>query len=678
MAQLITGAQVLAKALRQQGVDVVFGIVGIPVVEVADAMQAEGIRFIAFRNEQSCSYAASAWGFLAQRPGVCLAVSGPGVVHALAGIVNSQVNAWPMVLIGGSCEASLEGAGAFQECRQVEMCRPHAKFAARPPSIAHIPSVVERAFTHALAGRPGAAYIDLPADLIQKAVDAAPLLALRPVSTAQPPVGQADPAAVARAAALLAAAKRPLLIVGKGSAYARAEAEIRLLVDKYQAPFLPTPMGKGVLPDSHPRNAASARSAALAGADVIVLLGARVNWLLHFGRRFSSDTKLIQIDVNSMQYPLDRLHYVMFQLLFLALVPSILAVSALSGKHVAVPQPIASPPDVEVPGPAAVARPVANPVDGIQASRHAHMEKCAEIERYFMHLATSPANASSPWIPLVSLTKPYSITVQGHVEKPFCFRVTFYAPAPPATAFDLLANVLRRPEWDELTESTNIVESLGYGDSIHYLKMKAVWPTAARDSVLVSRITTVRVEGQEDEAFLNVSQSIEDTRMPEKEAEGIVRMHAALAGQLVTRVPLADRERLGLAGDNWCKVVQIADGDLKGWIPKSVIKFIATQALPRSLTKVCSVLATTPPRHDSQLLHELRRLPTKHTTGHVVPVAANQTAPPEAAAASAVAVSARGLQAPTTSATVAAVATKAKGIRWSAVMRLLVRYATPA
>ncbi|KAJ2905866.1 hypothetical protein GGI21_004116, partial [Coemansia aciculifera] len=223
---MISGASILAKSLKQQGVTVVFGIVGIPVVEVAEALQAEGIRFIGFRNEQSCSYAASAWGYLSQQPGVCLAVSGPGVVHALAGIVHSQVNTWPMLLLGGSCETWLEGAGAFQECRQVEMCRPYSKYAARPATAQQIPTVIERALVSAAAGRPGASYVDLPADLIQGTV------APESVSFAggfRVPRGVADPSAVARAAALLANAKSPLLVVGKGAAYARAETEIRAL-----------------------------------------------------------------------------------------------------------------------------------------------------------------------------------------------------------------------------------------------------------------------------------------------------------------------------------------------------------------------------------------------------------------------------------------------------------------
>ncbi|KAJ1936505.1 hypothetical protein GGF37_005581 [Kickxella alabastrina] len=293
-ATTLTGAQIVAQSLKQQGVTVVFGIVGIPVVEVAEAIQAEGIKFISFRNEQSCSYAASAWGFLNQKPGICLVVSGPGVVHALAGVINSQVNTWPLILIGGSCETSLEGSGAFQECLQVEMCRPYTKFAQRPASIGQIPDIIERAFRHSIVGRPGAAYVDLPADFIQGRVSSGDVRVVREV---RPTFAQADPEDIRRAVELLKQAQSPLVVVGKGAAYARAEKEIRELINVYQAPFLPTPMGKGVVPDAHPRNASSARSGALKGADVVLLLGARVNWILHFGKRFNPNAKIIQVDV---------------------------------------------------------------------------------------------------------------------------------------------------------------------------------------------------------------------------------------------------------------------------------------------------------------------------------------------------------------------------------------------
>ncbi|KAJ1669852.1 hypothetical protein EV182_008561, partial [Spiromyces aspiralis] len=133
----------------------------------------EGIRFIGFRNEQSASYAASAWGYLTGKPGVCLVVSGPGVVHALAGIVNAQVNNWPIIVLGGSCETFLEGAGAFQELDQVHLCRPYTKLSARPPAINQIPQYLERAFRYSTAGRPGPVYLDLPANYIQDNVDVA-------------------------------------------------------------------------------------------------------------------------------------------------------------------------------------------------------------------------------------------------------------------------------------------------------------------------------------------------------------------------------------------------------------------------------------------------------------------------------------------------------------------------
>lgn len=272
----------------------VFGIVGIPVVEVAEAIQQEGIRFVSFRNEQSCSYAASAWGYLSQQPGVCLVVSGPGVVHALAGLVNSQVNNWPLLLIGGACETWLEGAGAFQETRQTEMCRPYTKFCMRPPALSQIPQVVERAIRHSMAGRPGPAYVDLPADFIQGQADASKV---PEAPRAQPTFAQADPSDIQRAVEVLSGAQRPLIIVGKGAAYSRAEQQIRQLIDKYPAPFLPTPMGKGVIPDSHLLNVSSARSLALKSADCVLLLGARVNWILHFGRRFNPAAPLIQVDV---------------------------------------------------------------------------------------------------------------------------------------------------------------------------------------------------------------------------------------------------------------------------------------------------------------------------------------------------------------------------------------------
>jgi 2-hydroxyacyl-CoA lyase 1 len=293
-----TGAHVVAETLRSLQVEVVFGIVGIPIVDIAEACIALGIRFIAFRNEQSASYAAQAYGYFTGRPGICLVVGGPGVVHAMAGIVNAQVNCWPILVIAGYIETSQKETGGFQEFDHVSLLKPHTKFAAQPPSISRIPFMMEKGYRSAFYGRPGPAFVDIPANFIQlkmkKPMDDA-LVSSVPDS----PKSLASPEMIHRAAARLRSAKAPLVVIGKGASYARAETRIRSLIDSAQLPFLPTPMGKGVVPDSHPLNVAAARSTALAGADVVLLLGARLNWILHFGNRskWRRDVTFIHVDI---------------------------------------------------------------------------------------------------------------------------------------------------------------------------------------------------------------------------------------------------------------------------------------------------------------------------------------------------------------------------------------------
>uniref|UniRef100_A0A673H250 2-hydroxyacyl-CoA lyase 1 n=1 Tax=Sinocyclocheilus rhinocerous TaxID=307959 RepID=A0A673H250_9TELE len=261
----VTGAQLVAEALKSQNVEYMFGIVGVPIIEVAMAAQAAGIKYVGMRNEQAACYAASAIGYLTGRPAVCLVVSGPGLIHALGGMANANMNCWPVIVIGGSSDRNQETTGAFQEFPQVEACRLYSKFSARPSSLEMIPAVVEKAVRSSIYG----------------------------------PLCSADSREITQAVRLLRAAQRPLIIIGKGAAYARAEKEVRELVEVTGIPFLPTPMGKGILPDDHPNCVAAARSRALLQADVIVLLGARLNWILHFGfpPRFSPHVKIIQVDL---------------------------------------------------------------------------------------------------------------------------------------------------------------------------------------------------------------------------------------------------------------------------------------------------------------------------------------------------------------------------------------------
>lgn len=286
----------IAKALHDLDVKVIFGLVGIPVVEVAEEAIKLGIRFIAFRNEQAASYAATAYGYLTGRPGVCLVVGGPGVLHAMAGIGNSAANTWPMLLLAGSSETHLVTKGAFQELDAISLLTPHTKLAVRT-ALDSIPQSITNAYRTSWYGRGGTGFVDLPADVIQGEGES-------PASTApvpRPARAAGDPERIMQVAKLIKAAKAPLVVVGKGAAYAKAEGILREFIDETQIPFLPTPMGKGVLPDSHPSNTGTARSAALKGADLVLVLGARLNWILHFGEepKWNPKAKFVQVDISA-------------------------------------------------------------------------------------------------------------------------------------------------------------------------------------------------------------------------------------------------------------------------------------------------------------------------------------------------------------------------------------------
>uniref|UniRef100_A0A665UJQ7 2-hydroxyacyl-CoA lyase 1 n=1 Tax=Echeneis naucrates TaxID=173247 RepID=A0A665UJQ7_ECHNA len=289
----VTGAQLVAEALKAQKVDYMFGVVGIPVMEVAMAAQAAGIKYVGMRNEQAVKHLSAVHS---GGKGVMVWVR-PGLIHALGGMANANMNCWPVVVIGGSSDQKLETTGAFQEFPQVEACRLYSKFSARPSSLEAIPSVIEKAVRTSLYGRPGACYVDIAGDMVNATVDRS---RVRFASCCPPPpVSLADHGAITEAISVLKAAKRPLVIIGKGAAYGRAETALREFVEMSGLPYLPTPMGKGVLPDDHPNCVAAARSRALLQADVVLLLGARLNWILHFGipPRFDPHVKIIQVDL---------------------------------------------------------------------------------------------------------------------------------------------------------------------------------------------------------------------------------------------------------------------------------------------------------------------------------------------------------------------------------------------
>jgi 2-hydroxyacyl-CoA lyase 1 len=294
----VDGATLIARSLKKQGIDHLFGVVGFPITAIAAAAQKEGVAYLGMRNEQSAAYAAAAYGYLTGRPGAAVVVTGPGVVHGLSGLANAQQNCWPMILIGGASETYRGGMGAFQEERQVLIASPFCKFAHGIESVARIPFYVEMATRNAIYGRPGATYLDMPDDIIRGTCELDKISQAERVPEAPRTVAPAEN--VEAALNLLEKAQRPLVILGKGMAWSRGEDEVRAFIERTQVPFVRSPMGKGVMPDDHPLSAGAARTLALQQADVIFLMGARLNWIFHFGLppRYAKDVKVIQLDIS--------------------------------------------------------------------------------------------------------------------------------------------------------------------------------------------------------------------------------------------------------------------------------------------------------------------------------------------------------------------------------------------
>ncbi|HEY7665778.1 MAG TPA: oxalyl-CoA decarboxylase, partial [Xanthobacteraceae bacterium] len=276
---------------------------GIPITDLTRKFQRNGFRVVSFRHEQNAGYAASIAGFLTQKPGICLTVSAPGFLNGLTALANATTNCFPMILISGSSEREIVDLqqGDYEEMDQLAIAKPLCKAAFRVLHAADIGVGVARAIRAAVSGRPGGVYLDLPAKLFSQVIDAdagaKSLVKVIDPAPAQLPA----PAAVKRALDVLNSAKRPLIILGKGAAYAQADDAIRALIEKSGIPFLPMSMAKGLLPDTHPQSAGAARSTVLKDSDVVMLVGARLNWLLSHGKGKTwgepGSKKFIQIDI---------------------------------------------------------------------------------------------------------------------------------------------------------------------------------------------------------------------------------------------------------------------------------------------------------------------------------------------------------------------------------------------
>jgi oxalyl-CoA decarboxylase len=295
------GFHLVVDALKLNGFDTIYGVAGIPITDLARLAQAEGLRYFGFRHEQSAGNAAAIAGYLTQKPGICLTVSAPGFLNGMVALANATTNCFPMILISGSSNRAIVDLeqGDYEELDQMNAAKPFAKAAFRVNRAEDIGVGIARAIRAASSGRPGGVYLDLTAAALSSTLDAE--TAQKSLFKVVDPAPSQIPApeAVARAVTLLESAERPLIILGKGAAYAQADKEILQLIETTGIPFLPMSMAKGLLPDGHPQSAAAARSFAIGQSDVVVLIGARLNWLLSHGKPplWSETTQIVQLDI---------------------------------------------------------------------------------------------------------------------------------------------------------------------------------------------------------------------------------------------------------------------------------------------------------------------------------------------------------------------------------------------
>ncbi len=305
----VTGMDILARALKNIGIETMYGLVGIPVTEMAYIAQGQGVRFISFRHEQQAGMAAATHGYLTGKPGVLLTVSSLGFINGLTATANATVNCYPMIQISGSSEREPIdlGQGTYEGLDQLNIARPLVKAAYRVNKAEDIPTAVARAYRAAVSGRPGGVYLDVTTPCLAQIVDndVAEALFFQPVD-AQPAMIPSEES-VTRALQLLSQAKKPVILLGKGAAQAQVEGLVKEFVEKTGIPFYPMSMAKGILPDKHPLSALSVRSTIMAESDVVILVGARLNWLLSRGKgKWNKSGKFIQLEIDPVEIDCNR------------------------------------------------------------------------------------------------------------------------------------------------------------------------------------------------------------------------------------------------------------------------------------------------------------------------------------------------------------------------------------
>jgi len=300
----VEGSSLVAQAIAREGVETLFGLAGGPIQDIMGFAPYFGVRPIGVRHEQAAAFSAAAYGFVKNQVGVAVLAAGPAVSNGVTGAHVAFDNCLPLVILGGSGNQRGRYTGTFQETENVPMYKGITKMAVQIDSTERIPEYLAMAFRKARTGRPGPVYIDMPSDVLQNEVDEESVNWPSNYYTDVPPLG--NPEQVKRAADLLLNAERPMMIVGKGVRWSEPSEELRQMVETLGMPYIPSPMGRGFIPDDHPMNMSAARSAIMGNSDVVLIVGSRLNWMFGFGRQFGADTKIIHIDIEAEEIGFNR------------------------------------------------------------------------------------------------------------------------------------------------------------------------------------------------------------------------------------------------------------------------------------------------------------------------------------------------------------------------------------
>jgi thiamine pyrophosphate-dependent acetolactate synthase large subunit-like protein len=294
------GSEIIAKALKQQGADMFFYIMGGPMMDVELATMAQGIRGIDVRHEQAGAMAAFAYARLRNRPGICMGASGPGTTNLLTGVAHAWADCTPIIALGGASPDASTGRQVFQEIEQVPMFETCTKWAERIHDPRRIPELINRAFRESMSGKPGPVYLDLPGDVLYAEVDENTLDWPEPWDPSKRSRPAADDSQLKQILDLLKGAKQPVIISGTGIIWSEASQELQDFVEASGIPFYTTPQSRGVIPEDHDYCYLTARSTAFREADVILVLGTRMNYIIGHAAppRFNGDAAVVRVDID--------------------------------------------------------------------------------------------------------------------------------------------------------------------------------------------------------------------------------------------------------------------------------------------------------------------------------------------------------------------------------------------